>query len=93
MRHKRFEAGVDGFSSLVGHTMPLGFRLSPLERDVLNALGKTDRLRASEIARIARVENAIQWMEDLMTKLAHHGLDLVIPGDDAQGEPTYVLRR
>ena len=81
------------FASTVGHTMPLGFRLSGAERDVLNALGKKDALRASEVAAIAGVPNGIEWMEQLMSKLSEHGIDLIMPGDDAQGEPTYVLRR
>jgi hypothetical protein len=80
-------------ASLVGHTMPLGFRLSDAERDVLNALGKTDALRASQVAELVRVNNPVEWMEELMTKLSEHGLDLIVPGADAAGEPTYVLRR
>jgi hypothetical protein len=73
--------------------MPLGFRLSDTERDVLNALGKSDALTASQVARIAKVASGIEWMEELMNKLADHGLDLIAPGEDASGEPTYVLRR
>ena len=78
---------------MVNHTMPLGFRLSPKERTVLNALGKTNALSASEVADIVGVTNGMVWMEALMCKLADHGLDLIAPGDDRAGEPTYTLRR
>ena len=78
---------------LVGRTMPIGFSLSPGEREILNALGKRASLRASEVAEIAGVDNAITYMEALMSKLAEHGLDLIAPGEDRDGEPTYLLRR
>ncbi len=78
---------------LVGHTMPLGFTLTDQERLVLNALGKADALTASEVGEIIGVGNGIGWMEELMNKLAEHGLDLIQPGRDRAGEPTYVLRR
>jgi hypothetical protein len=79
--------------SLINHTMQLGFRLEPAERDVLNALGEARCLTARHISEIAGVADAMAWMEQLMSKLADHGLDLVGPGDDQAGEPTYVLRR
>ena len=78
---------------LVGRTMPIGFSLDAAEREVLNSLGRTSRLTATEVASIAGVTNGIQWMETLMNKLSEHGLDLIAPGDDEAGEPTYVLRR
>ncbi len=80
-------------ASTVGHTMPLGFRLSREERAVLNALGDTDKLTARKVAEIAGVPDGVAWMEGLMSKLAEHGLDLVVPADDVAGEPTYCLRR
>ncbi len=80
-------------ANLVGVTMPLGFRLSDPERDVLNALGKGGPLTASKIMEIAKVQNVIEWMDELMTKLSSQGLDLIVPGDDVDGEPTYLLRR
>jgi hypothetical protein len=80
-------------ASTVGHTMPLGFRLDREERAVLNALGENDRLTARKVAEIAGVPDGVAWMEGLMSKLAEHGLDLVVPGDDVAGEPTYCLRR
>ena len=77
----------------VTRTMPLGFCLSDVERDVLDALGKAEGLRASQIAQIAKVPNAIAWMEEFMSRLAEHGLDLIAPRQERGGEPAYVLRR
>ncbi len=73
--------------------MPLGFRLTELERNVLNALGKSEALTASQVGRLAQVEDAIGWMERFLSKLAEYGLDLIMPGQDRDGEPTYILRR
>ena len=87
------DSGAGGLAKLVGRTMPIGFSLSSEEREILNALGRQDNLTASEIAEIAQVSNAIRYMEELMNKLAEHGLDLIAPGDDRDGEPTYLLRR
>lgn len=78
---------------LVGQTMPIGFSLSAAERQILNALGRSASLAASEVAEIAGIDNAVSYMEALMNKLAGHGLDLIAPGDDRDGEPTYLLRR
>jgi hypothetical protein len=85
--------GSGSLAKLVGKTMPIGFSLSDEERRILNALGRAEALTASEVAEIAQVANAIQWMESLMSKLLEHGLDLIAPGEDRQGEPTYLLRR
>jgi len=85
--------GGKRLANLVTHTMPLGFQLTEQERKVLNELGSADCLRASDIANIAGVGDGVVWMEALMSKLSSHGLDLVVPGDDAGGEPTYELRR
>ena len=85
--------GGGSLAKLVGKTMPIGFSLTDEERRILNALGKSEALTASEVAEIAQVTNAIQYMETLMAKLAEHGLDLIAPGDDRRGEPTYLLRR
>jgi hypothetical protein len=80
-------------AALVGKTMPLGLQLSDSEREVLNALGRAASLSAREIAAIAKTGDAVAWMEAFMRKLAGTGLDIVTPGDDADGEPTWVLRR
>jgi hypothetical protein len=81
------------FASLVGKTMPLGLQLTETEREVLNALGRVPSLTAREISQLAGAEDAVAWMEQFQRKLAGIGLDLVAPGDDRDGEPTYVLRR
>ncbi len=78
---------------LVGHTMPLGFSLDDEEREVLNALGRNDGLSASEVGELVGAGNGIAWMEALIGKLSEHGLDLIEPGEDRSGEPTYILRR
>lgn len=80
-------------ASLVGKTMPLGLQLSDAEREVLNALGRAPSLSAREIASIAKVTDALAWMEQFLRKLASIGLDVVTPGDDKDGEPTWILRR
>lgn len=79
-------------ASMVGHTMPLGFRLSDNERELLNALGKCGALKASEIAASIGVDNGIEWMDALIAKLSEHGLDLIEHGEEIDGEPTYTLR-
>ncbi len=76
-----------------GYTVPLGFRLSDAERNVLNALGESSPLTARHVAEIAGAADGVEWMEALMAKLADHGIDLIEPGDDIAGEPTYLLRR
>lgn len=78
-------------ASVVSTTCPLGFRLSDTERAVLNALGN-GALRASEVAQIAGVDDGATWMSALMARLADHGIDLIAPGDEVAGEPSYLLR-
>lgn len=80
-------------SKIVGRTMPVGFQLIQSERDVLNALGDHPFLTARQIRDLISDGDPIQWMDRLMSKLTLHGLDLIMPGDDIGGEPTYVLRR
>jgi hypothetical protein len=81
-------------SKIVGRTMPVGFQLVQGERDVLNALGDHPFLTARQIRDlVADARDPVTWMDQLMTKLAEHGLDLIVPGDDVGGEPTYMLRR
>ena len=82
-----------GLSSVVDHTMPLGFRLSDEERNVLNALGEADSLTAHQIGEMVGVADSVAWMETLIVKLTERGLDLIMPGNDLRGEPTYRLRR
>ncbi len=84
---------AQSFSSVVGRTMPLGLQLSGAEREVLNALGRAPSLTAREIGQIAGVDDPLAWMEQFLRKLASIGLDVVTPGDDRSGEPTYILRR
>lgn len=84
---------TQSFSSVVGKTMPLGLQLSDGEREVLNALGRVPSLTVREIGEIAKVTDPLGWMEQFLRKLASIGLDVVTPGDDRGGEPTYVLRR
>jgi hypothetical protein len=86
-------APPERLAKVVGHTLPVGFHLTPPEREVLNMLGEVDSLTASRVAEIVGVPNGIGWMDKLMSKLADHGLDLIAPGDDDSGEPSYVLRR
>lgn len=85
---------ADGdLARLVGRTMPLGFRIDQAERAVLNALGQRDLLSASEVAALVGTDDGLSWMEAFMLRLAEHGLDLIVPYDDEDGESTYALRR
>jgi hypothetical protein len=86
-------SGQPRLASLVGRTMPVGFQLTATERHVLDALGQTARLSASQIARIAGIGDGAAWMTSFMAKLSSFGLDLIAPGGHAGGEPTYTLRR
>lgn len=93
---------VHGFSSVMrqnetyaviaGKTMPLGFALAPAERRVLEALGKSC-LTATEVGALLGVPDPMNWMSSFMDRLTDLGLDLVAPGDDLNGEPTYILSR
>lgn len=74
-------------------TVPADFQVSPLERDVLNALGESDQLSARTIGGLIAMTDAVTWMERLIVKLERFGLDIVGPGEPEGSEPTYVLRR
>lgn len=80
------------YAATAGKTMPLGFKLDEAERRVLDALGKAS-LSATEVGALLELEDAMSWMAAFMDKLAEFGLDLVTPGDDRDGEPTYILTR
>jgi hypothetical protein len=82
------------YAAAAGKTMPLGFTLEPAERRLLNALGKTPSMSATEIGTLLGLgEEPMIWMSRFMDKLAELGLDLVAPGNDRDGEPTYMLSR
>jgi hypothetical protein len=72
--------------------MPLGFRLTDLERAVVDALGARGVLDAKEIAEIAHVEDGAVWGRALMAKLASYGLDVIEPGRERAGVVTFALR-
>jgi hypothetical protein len=82
------------YAAAAGKTMPLGFTLEEPERRLLNELGKQPSMSAGEIATLLGLaEEPMVWMSRFMDKLAEFGLDLVAPGDDRDGEPTYILTR
>ena len=82
------------YAAAAGKTMPLGFTLEPTERRLLNELGKRKCMSATEIGTLLGLgEEPMVWMSRFMDKLAELGLDLVAPGDDLDGEPTYILSR
>jgi len=82
------------YAAAAGKTMPLGFTLEPAERRLLNELGKTPSMSATEIGTLLGLgEEPMIWMSRFMDKLAELGLDLVAPGNDRDGEPTYMLSR
>ncbi len=90
---ERPPAPTDPLSDMVSRTMPLGFRLTAAEREVLNALGHRGALAASEIASLAHTGDGAAWMRQFRAKLAEHGLDLVAAGEERDGGPVFRLRR
>jgi hypothetical protein len=83
---------AETFAQTASKTMPLGLNLDEDERAVLNALGQRDLLTAAEIGELIAAEtDPMEWMSALMDKLGGCGLELVVPGEDKDGEPTYIL--
>lgn len=78
--------------SVVRRTMPIGFQLTPEEMAVLDALDAAPWLSQTRVAEIAGVGDGGAWMQQLIGKLSHHGLDLIETISGA-GEPAYALRR
>ncbi|MBL4636603.1 MAG: hypothetical protein JKY56_22315 [Kofleriaceae bacterium] len=85
------QANKQSYAVVANKTMPMGFNLEPAERAFLDALGERPNLSASEIGALLQIDEPMLWMAALMDKLASFGLDLVAPGEDRNGEPTYVL--
>lgn len=81
----------DSYAVVANKTLPVGFHLENAERALLDALGEQPNLSASEIGALLQIGDPMRWMAQLMDKLASFGLDLVAPGEDRNGEPTYVL--
>ncbi len=89
----RAKSDRDSYAILANKTMPLGFVLEDDERTVINTLAETPSLSARQIGDLLQISNPMPWMAKLMDKLADFGLDLIAPGEDRHGEPTYVLTR
>jgi hypothetical protein len=87
------EAPKETFAATASKTMPLGLTLDKAERTVLNELGRQPFLTPAMIADVLGVAEPMEWMARFMDKLAEFGLDLVAPGPDQDGEPTYQLIR
>ena len=79
--------------SVVRRTMPIGFELTRTEMAVLDALDAAPWLNAARVAEIAGVHDGGAWMQQLIEKLGHHGLDLIETLSGSGGEPAYALRR
>lgn len=77
---------------LVDKVVPADFHIDGRERRVLNALGEAPFLSARAIGNLVDIADAVAFMEELVRKLESYQLDLVIPGDFVNGEPTYRLR-
>ena len=90
---KRRENVKANLASLVGRTMPVGFNLSKVEREVLEKVGQARRISAPEVASITGVANGIEWMEQFMAKLAGYGLDLIVLSGKVDGNATFSLRQ
>lgn len=82
---------IETFASITSKTMPLGLKLEDPERRVLNALGTEKCICAADIGRLILVEDPVSWMNLFMDKLSELGLEIVAPGEDLDGEPTYIL--
>jgi hypothetical protein len=76
----------------IARTLPLGFQLDRIERDVVERLERHRSLSALEIADLAGVEDGSAWMTAFIEKLSGHGLDLIEAGEEVEGVGTYVLR-
>ncbi len=87
------EAPKESFAQTASKTMPIGLTLDESERLVLNELGKHPFVTANAIGHLLRATEPMEWMSRFMDKLAEFGLDLVSPGTDQDGEPTYKLIR
>ena len=87
------EAPKESFAATAKKTLPTGLNLDTFERLVLNELGKNPTLTAAAIGARLQVPEPMEWMARFMDKLAEFGLDLVSPGPDQDGEPTYQLIR
>lgn len=87
------DAPKETFAATASKTMPIGLRLDDSERLILNELGKHPFLTASTIGTLLSETEPMEWMARFMDKLAEFGLDLVAPGADQEGEPTYLLIR
>ena len=74
------------------HVVPADFHIDSGQRRVLNALGEGE-LSARAIGQMLDLVDAVAFMEELTRKLENFGLDLLEPGEPADGEPTYRLRR
>ncbi len=83
----------ESFAATASKTMPIGLNLDTYERLVLNELGKHPSMTAAAIGSLLQVPEPMEWMARFMDKLAEFGLDLVAPGADQDGEPTYQLIR
>jgi hypothetical protein len=72
--------------------MPVGFRLSDVERSVLNALGESQWVSAAVIGTLADVADGAEWMDAFVGRLRAHGLDIV-DCQNAPLDPAYGLKR
>jgi hypothetical protein len=80
-------------ATVVGRTMPIGFRLGEMERKVLNAMGSRTPLTAAQVSEISEDPDGLAFIQRLITKLATHGLDLIGRGPPAaDGSDTFILR-
>jgi hypothetical protein len=64
-------------ATVVGKTMPIGFRISGPERVVLDALSRGGTLTGEQVALMASAPDGHAFMAELIAKLAGHGIDLV----------------
>ncbi len=78
---------------LIRRTVPIGFQLTSAELTVLDALDSGAPLTAARVAELSGAADGDRWMQQLIHKLAEHGIDLVTTHIEAGGVTVYSLKR
>ncbi len=85
-------ASTGRLAGIIGKTMPPGFQLNTPERAVLDALGQSSVLSASQVAAIVGVTDGATWMQTFIVKLVSYGLDVIAHGGYVDGDVMYLLQ-
>ncbi len=74
-------------------TLPLGLTLDPSEKQVLKALDGNGGLSLAEVAQLTGASDGREWMREFVAKLVGCGLDVIVCGEEEDGNPSFRLRR